>query len=90
MRFTLKPSFSRALRVSATEGCSTADATIVRLRLPYAFAAPKIRVLFASVAPEVNTICSGCAPIAPAMVFRASVTRSSASSPILCREEGLP
>ncbi len=46
--------------------------------------------LLDSVAPEVKTISSGCAPKKRATRARASSSAAVASSPIPCRDEGLP
>ena len=51
-----------ARQVSSTQGCSVTQVTTCR-RAPAVAATPRIARLFASVAPEVNTISSGRAPI---------------------------
>ena len=53
--------------------------------------APRTARLFDSVAPEVNTMSSGRAPISAATCARASSTAACASWPkACCRLEGLP
>ena len=47
-------------------------------------AAPLMAMLLLSVAPEVNTISLGSAPIRPARAARASSTAASATLPITC------
>ena len=84
-----KPRVSRNRTVSKTALCSAADVT---MRLPRALsesAAPLIAKLSDSVAPDVQIISLGSAPIRFATLRRAFSTAFSASRPSACPEAGL-
>jgi hypothetical protein len=78
----------KASSVRSTDGCSTADVNTRRQRR--APSVPSSASAFASVAPDVNTISLGCAPISAATWSRARSIASRAARPSACSEEALP
>ena len=78
---TSKPSRSSSRIVSSTALCSVFSVIRCRPRDWWKRAAPLIARLLDSVAPEVQTISRGSAPISEATCSRAISTASSAAQP---------
>src|SRR5438093_289196 len=80
------PSAASARAVSSTEACSIAVVT----RPAGARTTPRNARLFASVAPLVNTISAGPAPMSAATSARAASTAPRARAPSRCALDGFP
>lgn len=90
---TSKPSAASRCAGSRTALCSIAETTMTRRGSPSRSARraqPRRAKLLASVAPDVNTISDGAAPMSPATACRAAATSAAAHSPARCGEPAFP